>query len=299
MTPRKLLVTHHAPDLDAVGAVWIFKRFDTQHFGHAKVAFVNPGQTILEAERAELNIPADQVVHVDTGGGEFDHHQPERGKQFISATSLVYDYVCGVHPELEDDQVLKTIVDFVTEIDHFGEIYWPEASHTRYAFMLPELLNGIESTDPHDDDSQLQFGLKGLDYAYGQLTQLLKATSLIEEKGQTFTFEYQDRTIEALAIETENDATIKVAQKQGYELVVRKDPQAGNARIKARPDTEFDLAPVRDIILQQDTTGSWFYHASGKMFLNGSGKHRNQTPSPLTLPELITCIKEAYVGSKS
>ena len=51
---RKLIVTHHAPDLDAISSVWLLKRFDTQRYGTAKVAFVDPGKTI-SLEEAEQN----------------------------------------------------------------------------------------------------------------------------------------------------------------------------------------------------------------------------------------------------
>jgi len=46
MPQRKLLVTHHAPDLDAIGGIWLFKRFDALNYANAQVAFVDPGDTI-------------------------------------------------------------------------------------------------------------------------------------------------------------------------------------------------------------------------------------------------------------
>lgn len=295
-TPRKLIVTHHAPDLDAIGSVWVLKRFDAQHYASARVTFVNPGQQLSTDEAAELGYSDPKLItHVDTGLGEFDHHQPERGNQFICATSLVFDHACRIHPELVEDAALQQIVEFITEIDHFGEIYWPEPSHPRYAFMLPEIIRGVESTEPHDDDSQLQFGLRALDFAYANLTLVLKAASLIEEKGQPFTLIAQNQPVDCLAIATENDETIKVAQKQGFHLVIRKDPQEGNVRIKARPDSSFDLQPLHDKILTKDTVGTWYYHPSGKMLLNGSSKHRDQKPSPLSLEELIQLAQEVYV----
>lgn len=290
MTPQHVIVTHHAPDLDAIGAVWLLKRFDAQHFADAKVTFVNPGDTLSESAAAELGFQPEQVTHVDTGLGEFDHHQPERGSQFICASSLVLDHVCSVHPDLREDLVLQTIVDFINEIDHFQEIYWPESGNIRYSFMLSELIRGMETVDPHNDDSQLHFGMTCLDNAYGIINNQLKARTLIEEKGETFTIKQG----ECLAIETSNDEVIKVGQKQGYPVVVRKDSQAGNVRIKARPDADLDLKQAYEEITKKDSVGTWYYHPSGKMLLNGSGKHRDQKPTPLTLPEVITILKDIY-----
>ena len=45
----------------------------------------------------------------------------------ISATSLVYDYVCSLDENLKDDEALNVICEFITDVDHFQEIYWPEA----------------------------------------------------------------------------------------------------------------------------------------------------------------------------
>ncbi|MCA9369277.1 hypothetical protein KC721_03180, partial [Candidatus Woesebacteria bacterium] len=90
MQKRKLLVTHHAPDLDAIGSVWLFKKFHTQKYGDAKIAFVNPGSRIEEYQVEELGVDLRDVTHVDTGLGEFDHHQKERASTDICATSLVH-----------------------------------------------------------------------------------------------------------------------------------------------------------------------------------------------------------------
>jgi hypothetical protein len=287
---RRLIVTHHAPDLDACGAVWLLKKFDSQHYADAKVAFVNPGATISDEALKELDFKPSEITHVDTGLGEFDHHQPDRGLQHISASSLVYDYVCQVHPDLEHDQALKKLVEFITEVDHFGEVHWPDASSLRNSLMIHELIRGMEFTDPHNDDSQMYFGLQCLTNAYASLTQINKAEEIIAQEGQPFTLPIG----RCLALETRNDDTIKVAQKQGYMLVVRKDPEQGNIRIKARPDAEMDLKALADQVTQLDPKATWYYHPSGKMLINGSRKHRNQQASQLTLQQILELIIKTY-----
>lgn len=292
MQTRRLLVTHHAPDLDAIGAVWMLKRFDAQHYATAKLAFVNPGDSLSPTEAEQYGVAPHEVTHVDTGLGEFDHHQPERGQQFLSATLLTYQHACSLHPDLHKDKALKNISEFVTEIDHFGEINWPEADNTRYAFMLHELIRGSEFSDRHDDEAQLNFGLQCLDYAYAVLTQHYSALEIIEDLGKEVTLPVGN----CLALETSNDDTIKLAQKQGYAMVIKKDPKLGNIRIKVRPDVPLTLEKLRDAVLAKDETGTWYYHPSGKMLINGSQKHRNQTPSPLSLNEVLDIIKSTYGG---
>ncbi len=292
MHVRKLLVTHHAPDLDAIGSVWMLKRFDAQHYADAKMAFVNPGETLSLPQIESFGIEPHEVVHVDTGQGEFDHHQADRGMQNISATSLTYDHACRLHPELVQDKALKALSDFVTEIDHFGEINWPDAENLRYSFMLHELIRGSEFSDRHDDESQLNFGLQCLDYSYSVLTQHFSALDLIESNGIVFLLP----TGQCLAIETSNDDTIKLGQKKGYMLVIKKDPKLGNIRIKARPDSAIILKDLYELIIKRDQTGTWYYHPSGKMLINGSQKHRNQTPTPLSLKDVIELVKITYGG---
>jgi hypothetical protein len=286
---KHLIVTHHAPDLDAIGAVWMLKRFDTQHYADAQVAFVDPGSQIDPSEAERLGFQMHQVTHVDTGLGEFDHHQPERGHEHICATSLTYDYICRMHPEEKDSPALKYLSDFVTEIDHFGEIYWPEAESPRYNFMLHQVLKGFESSDPHNDDSLLHFGLQSLDAAYASLRDYFQAQDSLKEGEQ---FELPQG--KALAIESRNDFIIQFAQKNGFALVIRKDPKNGEIRIKARPDTNIDLKDVYEKVLKVDQVGTWYYHPSGKMLLNGSRKKRHQRPSPLSLQEIVQMTKEAY-----
>jgi hypothetical protein len=290
MSSRKLLATHKAPDLDAIGAVWMLKRFDAQHYATAKVAFVNQGETITLEEAEKYGSQLHEVTHVDTGLGTFDHHQPERGHQYICATSLTYDHVCSLHPELKNDQALKIIVEFVTEIDHFGEVYWPEADHNRYSFMIHELIRGIEFFDPHNDEQQLHFGLQCLDAAYAAMMQKVKADEELALKGMEFSIPAGP----CIAIETSNDDTVKMAQKRGCVLVVRKDPKLGHVRVKVRPDSNLELKPLHLAIQKIDKVGTWYYHPSGKMLLNGSRKARNQVASPLPLAEVVALIKEIY-----
>lgn len=285
-----IIVTHHAPDLDAITSVWLLKRFLAQKFANAKIDFVNPGQRITEERLKELNVDRDQVIHTDTGLGEFDHHQPDRAQQYISATSLVFDYLGQIHPELEDDEALRFLVDFVTEIDHFGEIHWPEAGHDRYAFMLHEVIHGLEHLELHDDDSQLHFGMTCLDSCYQTLKNRIKAKQILERKGQKFTLPAGS----CLAIETRSDDVIKLAQKQGFVLVARKDSKEGHIRIKARPDSDINLEALYHAIQKIDHTGTWYFHPSGKMLLNGSRKNHDQVASPLSLKEIVTLIEQIY-----
>lgn len=287
---RKLIVTHHSPDLDAIGAVWFLMRFLNQEFGHAKVAFVNPGEKISVTAAEQLGFVAHEAVHVDTGLGEFDHHQPDRGQKLLSASLLVYQYICKRHPDLKDDRALKSIADYITEIDHFHEIYWPDPADIRYLFMIQELIKGMELSDRNSDEAILQFGMECLDNSLYVLRQRFSAEEEIALKAEDFHLKGGT----AVAILSSNDETIKLAQKEGHILVIRKDPQLGNIRIKARPDSDLSLEKLKNKIAELDKEGSWYFHPSGKMLINGSQKHATQKASPLSLEEVVNIVKELY-----
>jgi hypothetical protein len=289
-TSRPLIVTHHAPDFDAVSAVWLLKRFDAQHFADAKVGFVNPGEKMALADAEVFGSQLHEITYVDTGFGQFDHHQPDRAMQKICAASLVFDYICESYPDKKNDPSLLAIIKLVTQVDHFEEITWPEPQSERYLFMLHEIIRGHEYTDPHNDDSQLHFGFQCLDNVYATLTQYYKALDIIQTKGQ----EVELKAGKALVILTSNDDVIKVGQKQGYLMVVKKDPKLGNIRVKVRPDAPLDLVELHKKVVVADKKGTWFLHGSHKMLLNGSQKSRDQVPSPLTLEQMVVLIKEFY-----
>lgn len=284
----KLIVTHFAPDLDAIGAIWLLKQFDSQDYADAKVSFANPGETISNTQVQEMGFELHNVTHVDIGLGKFDHHQPERGGLKICATSLVFDHLCQKYPATKDNQALREIVRHITEIDHFEQIHWPDAAHLRYVFMIDNLISGYEQSEPQNDEIVVEFGIKCLDAAYHSMTQIIQANQLIEAEGIQFNI----TAGACLAIETSNEEVINQAQKQGYLLVVRKDPEKGHVRIKVRPDTNFTLKELYQAVKTADESGSWYYHPGGKMLLNGSLKKRNQTPSPLSLAQITKLIKE-------
>lgn len=286
----KLLVTHHSPDLDAIGAVWMLKTFAAQDFADAKVAFVDPGCTISEAEIMSQGMrPQDfeEIVHVDTGLGDFDHHQPDRGMQHICATSLTYDYCAQLHPELAHDAALQELVRIVTDIDHFEECFWPEANDARYAFMVHELLDGLQRAGIHTDETQLHFGMTCLNGVYKKLEEIEKAKEVMLG-GQ----EFSTRWGKGIALETKNDTVIKYAQKAGYAVVIKRDPEQGHIRIKAVPKAGVDLTPLANRVMAEDPAATWYFHPAKTMLLNGSDKWKNKIATTLSLEQMVELVHE-------
>jgi len=285
----KLIVTHCAPDVDAITSVWIFKRFDPQRFADARVGFV-PAGTKMDAGVAavEHGVQPEDIVHTDTGLGAFDHHQPEQAQKRVCAASLVFDEVCKHHPEHKENWALQQIVEYALVDDHFEDYFWKDRAEVRNLFSIGPILRGLEFTGMHTDDTQLNFGMKCLDGIYAALRERRKAMLEVEEKGIVFDSPWG----RAIAIGTGNQAVLKYAQLLGFNLVIQKDPKTGHVRVKAAPLPEIDLTALHEKVLAEEqkskNPGTWFFHNGKHMLLNGSrkavGRH---LASSLSLETLI------------
>jgi len=275
---QKIIVTHSNPDLDAICSVWLLREFSNQ-YKQAKVEFVPAGQT-YQGQPADKN---ENIIHVDTGMGRFDHHQR---KSKTCAAQLVYNFLKKKKEHLKKDKPLIQLIKVVCEIDHFGECLWPEPAADRYNFFAPEILNGLKQAGKLDDHGLIEFGSKILQGIY---TSLKIKQSAKEELKQGYKF--QTRWGKAIGILTHNNEVLKLAQKQGFILVVQKDSETEHVRIKARPDSSVDLTSTKEKLKKLDPKATWFLHISKRMLLNGSTKNPKMKPSKLSLKKVIEVLK--------
>ena len=283
----KLLVAHENPDMDAIAAMWLFKRFGESGFDGAEYYFVHAGDRVDSETMMAKSVTEDEIVHVDTAMGRFDHHQPGNTLR-DSATLRVYAYLCEKFQDLNQDEALKRVVDFVNETDHFASYYWPEVDNDRYMFMMEEILSGLRSSEHFTDREVVEFGMLCYDGVYTSMKIRVKAEEDLRDKSS----EFESMWGRGLAIENKNDEVIKLGQKKGYVVVVRKDEVNGAIRIKTAPDEAISLKHIYEQIKKLDTEGTWYYHPSGHMLINGSRKHSGQIPTKLTLQEVVDLIKK-------
>ncbi len=272
------IVTHQSVDIDSITSCWLIKRF-LPDWKDAELAFMPAGST-LNKEPPDSN---PSVIHVDTGLGKFDHHQTN---EYTSAAKLVYTFLVQkghVHQKLQ--KPLEKLVSIVNESDHFAEVFYPEASSDRYDFLLSQIIEGLKG--PVGDDKKItEMVFVLLDAILQVLRNKVKAEEAIA-KG----FVFQSRWGKSLAMESKNEEAVKLALKQGFQLVIKKDPDRGNARIKTRPEKKLDLTPLHDKIKEYDEKGTWFLHISKNMLLNSSSKNPNFVPTVLSLQRLIEIAK--------
>lgn len=289
---KNLLVTHTNPDLDAVSALWLFKRF-VDGWEDAELRFVLAGKSYKTTNHY------DQIIHVDTGMGEFDHHQDNRN---TCATKLVFDYLVqyegksGKAPYGDvkhiQREALARMVAVINEIDHFRQVYFPDANADYHQFHLDDILGGLNLvlTDTGSGDIELvDFGTTALDGIYRVFQNKVRAEKEIEKGG---VIEVKTRFGPAIGFETGNDAVLDIAQKQGFVIAVRKDARKGYVRIKSLPDKGIDLEPLYELLHTKDPEATWFLHASHSMLLNGSTKNPRMKASTMPLTHIMDLIRK-------
>lgn len=280
----KTIVTHLTPDLDAIGSVWFLKRF-MQGWDKAEVVFVPAGSTLNDD-------PSDSdpnILHVDTGMGMLDHHQTDED---TCATKRTFEYIKSKNKDFAGNEfeceVLERIVDVINDVDHFKDAYYPNPSADFYDFSLLGALDGWKLLYPDNSEKLVELGMIALDGIYKKMQDKVWAEKEINEKGMEFSSKWG----KGLAIETVNDEVVRLGQKMGYIVAVRKDPKKGYVRIKALPLSKVDLEKAYNVLKKKDTEATWFLHVSHKMLLNGSMKNPKTKPTSLTLREIIEVLKK-------
>lgn len=319
-----------SPDWDAIGSVWLLRKFLPGWEG-AEVKFVPAGQRLgrgpvellshptsshslraLDGSPSPLATPQeviekigdDEVITVDTGLGPLDHHQTQDVN--TSGTSLTWDYVrseiekFGGSLTPEHTEAVSRIVKIIVDTDHFKEVYWKDAAADYHEFSLLGLLEGLKQLKQGQDTEYVNFGIVCLDAMVHTFENRIWAEKEIKEKGIEFKTKYG----KGMGFETLNDTVLKLAQKMGYVLVVRKDPRKGYVRIKALPFSEdqksniknqkdsIDLTLAYEQLKKTDPDATWFLHISKKMLLNGTPKNPKMRPTKLKLSDIIKVLEK-------
>lgn len=280
----KTIVTHMAPDVDAAVSVWLIKRFLLE-WENAEVDFVPAGKT-LHNEIVDSN---PDILHVDTGMGKLDHHQTDED---TCAARRTWDFIKKQKTKRKkqelEDEAMERLIDVVNDIDHFREVYLPNPTADFYDFGLVATLDGLRLIYSDANQKIIDFSLVALDGIYKSFQNKIWAEAELKDKGIAFDTKWG----KGLGIETINDEVVRLAQKKGYALAVRKDPKKGFVRIKALPESKVDLTSCYNIYRKKDADATWYLHASRKMVLNGSYKNPESKPTKLTLREIIEVLKK-------
>lgn len=275
----KIIVTHICVDLDAATACWLITKF-FPGWEKAQFKFVFAGDT-LDGKNPDED---KSIIHVDTGLGKYDHHQFADNN--LSATKIVFEKVKIHVTKTHQIDALERMVNYVTLIDNFKEVYFNAAAADIHDFGLNRVVEGIRHV-LRTDEERLKAIFIVLDGIYQNFLNKIRAEAEIRQG-----LIIKTKWGKGLALETKNEEVVKLALKMGYKIVIRKDPDKGHVRIKAFPEKQIDLRNLFEKIIEIDKKGTWFFHSSGKLLLNGSSKNPKATPTKLSIPKIIEIINE-------
>jgi len=215
----KKTVSHQSPDLDALGAIWLAKKFGQKKFSgidKAPIEFL-PGGLIMPDGRTGDDWLKDGILVVDMGGGRFDHHQyssKDNQQNQRCAATLVAEFL-----EIREDLALKQILQSIAINDLFGESRAMDLAHL------------IKDRNAIDKDPQETFAIvsQWLDDAYAAQQLFVEA---LEVKSTTAILSLTgDRKIKIATALTDNPQAAKALRSNLKADVVMIKNSRGNVQI--------------------------------------------------------------------
>jgi len=274
----KTIVTHLSPDLDAICAVWLIRKY-LKGWDEADVVFVPAGSTL---DRQQVDSDP-SIIHVDTGNGQFDHHD---SSEYMSAGRQVFDYLKFKQsiPRRDTDAV-ERVVEIVTFSDHFRDVFFVQPEEDYYLMFAKDLVHHYKAV-ARDDLEVISFGTNILNASLYGMKQKIRAEVDIED-GYVFKSIFGS----GIALNCGNSQALVLAQKRGYMLVIQRNPQQHFVKIKLHPKSKKNLKKVHEYLEKKDSQATWIYHPSGKMIINGSAHNPNVVATKLSLDDLVTSVK--------
>lgn len=301
------IVTHTAPHLDEIFAIWLLRQYGEEQFPGISTAPVE----YWDAEMAETSADdhlADGTLLVGVGGGRFDEHPREGSKRKAGhcASSLVAAAL-GVG----EDEALQRMLDYIINDDLHGS-----NNHHDLASIVVTL------NREHPDDPQLVN-----DWATTAIQALLahqlrffeEVRTEYEEKAHVVCARWHRNKLRIVSIESDNLQIVSYARSKhgGRAAIVIVRKSNGQTAIMSNPLMDLklnDLARIVRVAEQRAKGGQlttrrwkdleaegtiagaeeWYYQLGGEMLLNGSPTHPEVPPTHLTLQELTELAKIAF-----
>jgi hypothetical protein len=259
---KTTLVTHVCPDLDGLLGLWILIRFGG--VSPYELAFVPVG----------TRLPGnDDAIHVDTGLGEFDHHQTSDD---TCSAKLVYEHVFRGR----SDVAVAELVNFALLTDWYRDL-----DKTNAPFNLNSVIEGLNELEPRRPERVAETTFQILDALHRSLTVRFEAEQEYA-KGHAFASRYG----RAFAIETANLHVRELAYRAGARVYVFVDPVTGYRGYKARSQDGVDFTKLFHEVTAHEPDADWFLHSSRELLLCGSAKAPDRRLSKLSLNELASLL---------
>lgn len=244
-------------------------RFGTMQ--EASIAFV-PAGTTLDGQPADAN---PTIIHVDTGGGRFDHHQ--QADRSLSASELVRRAVAP------SNRALQKLVAQVTGIDNASA-----TDVSKLFFNINDLVNAYNSMFPNRPVQVAEAMFSNLDAWYEHEARQLRLEQAFEQR-----VEFETPWGLGIAMESDDGGSSRLAYGRGAVLYAYRDGN-GWMGVAAKARSDVDLQPVYADLQQYDAEADWYLHPGRRLLLCGTAKAPPRTPSRLSLDQLVRVIRGDY-----
>ena len=260
------IVGHLAPDLDCLTAIWILNRFGGTK--DAELVFVPAGET-FEGRSVDSD---PLVIHVDTGGGRYDHHQ--RQSRHLCAAELVRRAVAP------NDRALERMVRQVCQIDNATA-----PAGEQGFFNISSLIAGYNLLFPNRPHHVAFAMFPNLDAWLEHEARQLRLEAAFARR-----LEFETPWGLGIAMESDDGGSSKLAYRHGAVLYAYRDGH-GWMGIAAQARSDVDLMPIFQDLRQIDQDADWYLHPNRRLLLCGTAKAPARVPSRLTLPQLVRVIQ--------
>jgi hypothetical protein len=280
------IVTHTAPDLDAIGAAWLLQRYGG--LAEAEVRFVNTGRpdpALLDGAAAVV----DTGRAYDPARRRFDHHHlPGAAANATCSALQVWTYLRSVAAVEQTMRQIKEVINLIYAGDTGRNRYGAKWSRS---IGLHALL-AAQQAHLRTDAELLAFGYQLLDLIAEHLIRTATAGAELEAKTV-----YRSKDGRLIAVRDSTDIMLNVAYEQGVTYVLfasqilLPDGKTTHAvglcrrRETAAPDCGELVTRVEaasDDQMLHAELARWFRHPAG--FFAGRGTEAAPRFEPVAVP---------------
>lgn len=293
------IVTHTSPDFDAIGYVWLMRRYGGA--AHMDVRFVNTGAPDADILAGAYSV-GDTGREFDPKRRRFDHHQlPGAASKETCATHQAY--MSCIVDRVHDTPVwreLHTIGPIVALIYH-GDTGDPAADHSRL-LGIHALLSAYKATKPTDDQI-LAFGCDILDKLAAHLIAQAEARRTLKEH---MVYQSDDGLIVAL-LNAPQGATF-AAHEAGARLVVfHNETERARGIMRGGEGVDVHVGGLVSSLLNDYDCGlddisadvygelcKWYRHQAGFFAGRGTAKAPVDDPCACDIRDIAKAIDMAW-----
>lgn len=291
--PLKVVIHDHPQGVDELVSAWAALRLLGRNRPDAKLAFVRAGESLPDEERAGF-----EVVHIDTGRGEFDqHNRPELGR--TSSFELF-----AKHYGLDQDPGIKSLLELTIMADNV-EVIDPTSIHYLFKSRVKRFTD--PATKETDWSTYIEACFGDLDdlyefylckaKAHAQLEKALfhpKAAQARElENGIRVYYLGFSPNLREAAFERGADVVVTCVKKgEGFYPLIQSSRGSGLKLCGANFALRYAEAKAREIPTkgldlwrnEKDPRlgAAWFLHQSDKFLCCGSRSHELESPDEFT-----------------